>query len=109
MKNPLKSFSMSHYLSGLLLMLLGLFLMTGGQVGFQVAEKAPHWIPIPKLEQTWMAWLVVWFGFDSIFNYKITNYVLSKTVIPILKSLPVVQRLAERIKKKKEEQNGIRE
>ena len=109
MKNLLKSFSMSHYLSGLLLMLLGLFLMTGGQVGFQVAEKAPHWVPIPKLEQTWMAWVVVWFGFDSIFSGKITTYILSKTIVPILKSLPVVQALAERIEKKREEQNGTRE
>ena len=90
-------------------MLLGLLLMTGGQIGVQVAENAPNWVPIPKLEQTWMAWVVVWFGFDSIFNGKITTYILSKTIIPILKSLPVVQGLAKRLEKKKEEQNGIGE
>ncbi len=118
MKNLLKSFTWSQYrraIEGLLIMLFGLLLVTGGQIGVQVAEKTPSWIPIPKLEPTWVAWVVVWLGFDSIFSNKIGIFLFTKIFYPILKplleplsQLPIIQRIASKLKKyqEKEEEEG---
>ena len=109
MKNPLKSFTWENYkraMEGALIMCLGFMFLTGGQFAVQVADKDPSWIPIPKLKEAWVAWIIVWIGFDSIFNGKIGNFILIKVVYPILKpileplsQLPLIQRIANRLKK----------
>ena len=114
MKKFLNSFTWSSYrraMEGILIMCFGLLLMTGGQVGIQVSENAPHWVPIPKLEQTWLAWVVVWWGFDFIFNGKITRLISAKVIYPILRPLleplsqhPIIQRLTNRLRKLQEKE-----
>lgn len=107
MKNLLKYLSIGNILSGWFLMTLGLFLVTGGQIGVQVGERGPVWVPIPRIEQTWVAWVIVWLGFDSMFNNKITNLILTRIVYPILKPIlepiskhPIIQKIVEKLEEK---------
>ena len=127
MKTPLKSFTWENYkraLEGLLIMCLGFMFLTGGQFAVQIADSDPHWVPIPKLNQPWVAWIIVWIGFDSIFQNKISDFIFMKIVYPILKPIleplsqhPTIQKLINKLKKfnkdsedkEKKEEDGIKE
>jgi hypothetical protein len=70
---------------GMILILVGLLLRTGGSFGIKpTPEAAFYWIPIPIMPE-WFSWLVVWMGLDeAIFRSKATSYILKKVGKPLL-------------------------
>ena len=77
--------SMSDVLSGFVVLLFGLLMLSKGAIFVQSSPgKELVDVGIPSDLPTWMSWFIVWIGFDiMVSGGKITDFILSKTVKPV--------------------------
>jgi len=109
MKNYLKYIpTLTNIYMGLFLILIGIMLRYGGSFSIQIGEQNPIPVPIPTLTDTWIAWLVVWLGIDTmIFRGRATPFIIQKTIVPVIRYIlestigkERLQKLEQRICKK---------
>lgn len=71
---------------GMFIIIIGMLLVAGGSFGIKASpESEPQWIEFPIMD-TWVCLIVVWFGLDELlFRGKATEYIVKKTIAPVLK------------------------
>lgn len=83
------------FVSGLILILLGLIVIGHGQIGIQATPTSEvHWITEFATLPSWIGWMFIWFGFDSFFGGKLTRALSNRVLTPIVKAVVGEERLA---------------
>ena len=79
--------TLSDIYAGMFLILIGIMIRSGGSLTIQIGKRNPTLVPIPMLtNNVWIAWLTIWIGIDlAIFKGRASNFILQKTIIPVVK------------------------
>ena len=82
------------FVTGLILLLLGLIVLGDGQIGIQATPTSEvQWITAFAALPNWFGWLFIWFGFDSFFDGKLTKVIVDKLFTSIAKAVVGEERL----------------
>ncbi len=73
-------------LSGVVLLLIGMLIITGGRIGIQATpESEVSWIEAFAELPEWFGWITIMMSLDSLFfRGRALAFLLSKTIIPVV-------------------------
>jgi len=97
------------FMSGMILILLGMIILGDGEIGIKATSTSEvQWITAFASLDNWFGWIFIWFGFDSFFNGKLTNLLIDKILSPILN--PIVKAILgeEKLKKIQEKIRDVK-
>ena len=73
------------FVTGLILILLGLLILGDGQIGIQATSTGEvKWITAFDALPNWFGWMFFWFGINSFFDGKPTKLLIDKVLSPLL-------------------------
>ncbi len=97
---------------GMMLLFMGMLIIANAQIGIKTPTGDVRWIAAFADLDEWVGWMVLWFGFDSFFDMKLTGLLLSPLTsifTPIIKGIAGEERVKkwqERLGKKQKDDGG---
>ena len=105
--SALFEFNPERFLGNFVLLLVGMLIIEGGRVGIQATlESEVQWIEVFSEFDVWIGWMLVWLALDGLlFAGKVTTFLISKTIVPIVRTIfgeGKLEAFAKRFGKKEE-------
>jgi len=81
--------SYERLLSGLVLLIIGMLVITNGRIGIQATpEDEVRWIEAFSEMDDWLGWVLILMALDSLFfKGKALMFLLSKTITPVVHAI----------------------